>query len=197
MPVHVMPARPGVQASFILCDKRRDINRVPVPAARLKQWQCNANLVSLFVASSLGLRQSVRQKDSVDQWEIGIISGDKRSQMLCLETSGTLTLVVGSSKVPLAEFIEFHEGLYSLDAAQVRRLADSATTADDRYTPSKARIEVRKLDTQAMYDSWRKEYRALRRKRPGMSDVWYSQRIAKMDIAQGRDAETIRKRMKK
>ena len=121
--------------------------------------------------------------DSAGRREIGIVCGDKRSQMLCLETSGTLTLVVGNSKVPLAEFIEFHEGAYTLDAVPIRRLADSATTADDRYTPSNARREARKLDTQAMYESWRKEYRALRRKRPGMSDVWYAQQIAKMDIA--------------
>ncbi len=117
--------------------------------------------------------------------------------MLCLETSDTLTLVVGNGRVPLAEFIEYHDGIYSIDALPIRRLADAATTADDRYTPSKARIEARKLDTQAMYERWRKAYREWLRKRPGMSDVWYAQQIAKMDIARNRDAETIRKRMKK
>jgi hypothetical protein len=116
--------------------------------------------------------------------------------MLCLEASDTLTLVAGNSRVPLAEFIGFHDGAYTLDALQIRHLADSATKTDERYTPSNARREARKLDTQAMYESWRKEYRALRKRRPGMSDVWYSQQIAKMDIAHGRDAETIRKKMK-
>ena len=173
MPVHTLPATTGKPSSFIVCDKRSDINRVPVPPGRLIQWQCNADLVSGFVASSLGLRSPGRNTDSAGRREIGIVCGDKRSQMLCLEASGTLTLVVGNSKVPLAEFIEFHKGAYTLDAAPIRRLADSATTADDRYTPSNARREARKLDTQAMYESWRKEYRALRRKRPGMSDVWY------------------------
>jgi hypothetical protein len=106
-------------------------------------------------------------------------------------------LVAGSSRVPLSECIKFHEGAYSLDAVQIRRLADSATTADDRYTPSNARREARKLDTKAMYESWRKAYRELQKKRPGKSGVWYSQQIAKSDVAQGRDAETIRKHMKK
>jgi len=197
MPVHALPATTGKPSSFIVCDKRNDINRVPVRAGSLIQWQSNADLVSGFVASSLGLRSPQKKTDSNERREIGMVCGDKRSQMLCLEASGTLTLVVGSSKVPLAEFIEFQDGTYSLDAASIRRLADSATTADNRYTPSKARIEARKLDTQAMHESWRKEYRVWRRKRPGMSDVWYAQQIAKMDVAQNRDAETIRKQMKK
>jgi hypothetical protein len=47
-----------------------------------------------------------------------------------------------------------------------------------------------------MYESWRKAYRELRREKPGKSDVWYSQQIAKSDIAKDRDAETIRKQMK-
>ncbi|MBA4421473.1 MAG: hypothetical protein C0390_00045 [Syntrophus sp. (in: bacteria)] len=196
MPLRTLLATAGTQASFILCDKRSDINRVPVPPERLIQWQCSPDLVSGFVASCLDLRHPARQADSAGRWEIGIVFGDKRSQMLCLEASGALTLVAGNSKVPLAEFIEFHEGAYMLDAVQIRRLADSTTTADNRYTPSNARMEARKLDTKAMYESWRKEYRALRRKRPGMSGVWCSQQIAKLNIAQGRDAETIRKRMK-
>jgi hypothetical protein len=197
MHVHTLPAMTSKPSLFIVCDKRSDINRVPVPPGRLIQWQCSADLVSEFIASSLGLRSSVRQTDSTDLWEIGMVLGDKRSQMLCLEVSSTLTLVVGNSKIPLAEFIEFHEGAYMLDAVPIRRLADSSTTADERYMSSNARREIRKLDTQAMYESWQKEYRALRRKSPGMSDVWYSQRIAKMEIAKSRNAETIRRRMKK
>jgi len=99
--------------------------------------------------------------------------------------------------VPLADLIGYRDSIYALDGALVRQLVDTATTADHRYTPSNARRAARKLDTQAMYESWQKEYRALKKKSRNMSDVWYSQQIAKMDIAQGRDAETIRKHMKK
>ena len=196
MPVHTLPATTSKPSSFIVCDKRSDINRVPVSPGRLIQWQCNADLVSGFVASSLGLRSPGRHTDSADRREIGIVCGDKRSQMLCLETSGTLTLVVGNSKVPLAEFIEFHKGAYTLDAVHIRRLADSATTADDRYTPSNARREARKLETQAMYESWRKEYRTLRRKKPR----YVGRLVCATDCQDGHCprsyAETIRKRMK-
>jgi hypothetical protein len=197
MPVHTLPATTGKSSSFVVCDKRDDTNRVPVPAERLIQWQCNADSVCRFIASSLGLRSPARKADSNSRREIGIVKGDKRSQMLCLQANGKLALVVGCNKAPVAELIEFHDGAYLLDAVQIRRLVDSSTTADERYTPSTARREARKLDTQARYESWKKEYRAMRRKRPGMSDVWCSQQIAKLDIAQGRDAETIRKRMKK
>ena len=78
----------------------------------------------------------------------------------------------------------------------IRVLVDSTTTKDTRYTPSSARREARKLDTQAMYEKWRKKYRKLKKSRPGMSDVWYSQQIAGMDIGQSRNPETIRKNMK-
>jgi len=197
MPVHTPPATTGRTLSFIVCDKRSDMNRVPVPPEALRQWQCTAELVSAFISLELGLRSTLKQSDDNGRWEIGMVCGDKRSQMLCLETSGTLNLVVEKSRVPLAELIEFHDGAYSLDAAPIRRLVDAATTADNRYTPSNARIEARKLKTQAMYEEWRKAYRALRKRRPGMSDAWCSQQIATMDIAQGRNSETIRKRMKK
>ncbi len=76
-------------------------------------------------------------------------------------------------------------------------LVDAATTADNRYTPSNAKRETRKLDTQAMYESWKKAYRNLKKTRPNMSGIWFSRKIAKMDIAHGRNAETIRKQMKK
>lgn len=197
MPVHVLPAEGKRPASaFVVCDKRSDINRVAIPLTKLTQWQCSADAVCGFVAASLGLRRSDEQTSIAGLFEIGIATGDKRSQMLCLQANGGLALVAGSNPLPLAELVEYHDGAYSLDGAMVGQLVDAATTADNRYTPSNAKREARKLDTQAMYASWQKEYRALKKKRRNMSDVWYSQQIAKMDIANGRNASTIKKNMK-
>lgn len=199
MPVHVIPAESKRPArAFIACDKRSDTSRVPVPLASLTQWQCGVDAVCGFIAASLGLRRSDKRAASSALLEIGIATGGKRSQMLCLQANGDLALVAGSNSQPLAEAVEYHDGAYSLDGTMIRQLVDAATTTDNRYTPSNAKREARKLDTQAMYADWQKAYRDLHKKHKNknMSETWYSQQIAKMDIAKGRDASTIKKHMK-
>jgi len=197
MPVYTLPATAGPAASFIVCDKRSDTNRVQVSSESLIQWRCSTNSVCKFIAACLRLRYSDKQTISDGLCEIGIATGNKRSQMLCLQTGSELSLVVGDNKLPLAELIGFHEGRYSLDHSMVRRLIDTATTADPRYTPTDVKRKARKLKTQAMYARWQKEYRIMKRNNPDKSDVWCSRQIAKKTIAQGRDADTIRKNMKK
>lgn len=197
MPVHIIPAKENLPArAFISCDKRNDISRVTVSLEKLNQWQCTIDFVRKFIANSLELRQSNQYTVNPDLINIGIAKGNKRSQMLCLEADGVLSLVSGNSRLPLTELIEYHAGAYSLDDATIRQLVDNATMADNRYTPSNAKREVRKLDTAAMHESWQKEYRVLKKQHPNKSDTWYSQKIAKMEIASGRSTETIRKNMK-
>ncbi len=197
MPVHIIPAKEDLPArAFISCDKRNDISRVTVSFEKLNQWQCTIDSVCQFIAACLGLRRSNQLTDNSNLSNIGIAKGIKRSQMLGLEADSVLSLIAGNNRLPLVELIEYHDGAYSLDDAMIHQLVDSATTTDNRYTPSNAKREARKLDTSAMYESWQKEYRVLKKKYPNMSDSWYSQQIAKKEIAKGRSAETIRKNMK-
>lgn len=196
MPVHTLPAGPRGTTSFVVCDKRDDINRVAVAAEQLTQWRCDTDALCGFVARSLGLRRSERLPVSADLWEIGIATGHKRSQMLCLRADGELALVAGNKAIPFADFVGYRNGRYSLDQPMIHQQVDAAATADNRYTPTNARRETRKLDTQARYESWRKAYRDLKKSRPNMSDVWYSRQIARREIAGGRDAGTIKKNMK-
>jgi hypothetical protein len=197
MPVHTVSAGTGKAASFVVCDKRDDINRVLVSAERMRQWRCGMEAVGAFVAQSLGLRPESQRKAGAGLWELGLVTGKKRSQMVCLRVGEELELVAGENAVPLAEFVRSGAGGYSVDGAAIRQLVDTATTGDGRYTPSNARREARKLETRDLHERWRKKYRALKKRRPDMSDVWYAQQIAKMDIAVGRSAETIRKHMKR
>ena len=205
MPVHTVlsPCSPSGRrtsptSSFVVCDKRSDINRVPVETDRLTQWQCSTDSVCDFVSDCLGLRRSGKRIDRAGLMEIGMASGDKRHQILCLRTDDQeLELVAGSGAIRLAEVLEFRQGRYGLKKTQVRRLVDASTTAGPRYTSSQARREARKLTTRARDHGLQKAYRKLKRKRPGMSGVWYAQQLAKRTIASGLSPETIRKRMKK
>jgi hypothetical protein len=196
MPVQTLPAGRRGPASFIVCDKRSDINRVPVAAERLTQWRCDTDLVRGFIATTLGLRRSEQQPAGLSLLNIGIASGHKRRQMLGLKADGALALVAGNREEPLAELIRYGDGTYLLDDVVIRQLIDSVTTADSRYTPSNAKREVRKENTRATYKRWQAAYRELKKQRANMSDVWYSQQLARRDVA-GRSAETIRKNMKK
>jgi len=197
MQVHTVPAGLGKAALFVVCDKREDINRVPISAERLRQWRCGVEAVGGFVADSLGMQPKSQRKAGDGLWELGLAKGRKRSQMVCLRANGTLEFVAGSNAAPLAEVVRYGAEGYSVDGAAIRQLVDTATTGDSRYTPGNARREARKLDTQALHERWRKEYRTLKQRRPGMSDVWYSREIAKTEVAQGSRAETIRKHLKR
>ncbi len=137
MPVHSLPVKTGVPTSFIVCDKRNDTNRVFVSPESLTQFKCSAELISGFVATSLGMNLKPKHKKDSERWEIGMAFGEKRSQMLCLEADSgvALNLVAGNSKIPLAELIGFQESTYLLDNGMVRRLVDASTIADGRYTP--------------------------------------------------------------
>jgi hypothetical protein len=196
MPVHTV-TRPNatVATSFVVCDKRSDTNRVPVPAARLALWRCDAQAVCGFVAARFSLQQTTVQPSEDSLLPIGMTRGNKRTQMLCLRVQGHLALVVGTDAMLLADVIGFENGGFTLDQTVIHQMVDAATTADPRHTPRTAKREAAKLDTQARYASWQKAYKALRKKRPNESDVWYSQQIAKTPIAHGRDASTIKKNM--
>ena len=196
MPVQTVTRANAFASSFVVCDKRSDTNRVPVPSARLALWRCDAKAVCGFVAASLGLQQTSVQPPDEGSLLIGVVRGKKRTQMLCLRVvQGHLRLVAGADGLPLTDVIVFENSCFTLDQVAIRHMVDAATTADPRHTPSAVKREARKVETQAMYATWQKAYRALLKKNPGKPDVWYSQQIAKLSIAQGRDASTIKKHM--
>jgi len=196
MPVEIFPTDDGQAIrAFVACEDR-NFGRVQIPPARLQQWRLTQGQLARWIADTLTLRFSGKRLDGGSLLELGLVSGEKRAQMLCLHTAGELALVAGSNRIPLVNAIQLIDGALSLDTDLIRQLVDSAATGDARYTPNTARREVRKLETAAMHEQWRKEYRALKKSRPNMSDSWYSQQIAKMECAHGRSAGTIKKNMK-
>jgi hypothetical protein len=148
-----------------------------------------------FVATSLDPRQSEQRTSSDTLVNIGMVRGDKRSQMLALRLQHELALTAGNSTIPLADLVSFEDGSFAVDAVMVRQMVDTAPPADSRHTPTIAKREVRKADTQAIYADWQKEYRKLLKAKPGNTQNWYAKQIEKMPIAQGRNYSTIKKHM--
>lgn len=97
--------------------------------------------------------------------------------------------------------VERAAGEAALQMAKTEPRSQEIEEAVPPPTPQKpakriGKVEVRIAETQARYKRWRKEYRELKRRYPDMSDVRIAQKIAKLDLAEGHSAETIRKHMK-
>ncbi len=194
MPAHVQK-RGNEVAVFVICDKRDDTYQVEITPSHLRQWQCSPAAIVQFIASALAIRATDRRPASADFLEIGMTRGQKHNQMLVLKCSEIPRLVAGNVEQPLADFVRFDDSRFSIDPDWVARLVDSVSATDNRYTPSNAKREARKVDTQAMYKDWQKAYRALLKKRPNMPETWYAQQIAKLPVAKDRNAGTIKKNM--
>lgn len=196
MPVITLPGGEGAARSFILCEQRDDTNRVPVTTDHLLQWRCSLELVCGFVADSLGLHRGRWQQNQAGMLEIGMVTGTKRAQRICMEITDRVQVVVGQHKVDLADLVAFEDRKFSVQQGMIQRLVDSSNTADERYTPDVVRRENQKLETKALHDSWKKEYQRLKKGHPEKPDSWVAAQIRKMPLGENHSAETIRKNMK-
>ena len=196
MPVHNLSNSAGTNVSFIVCDKRSDINRVQIPSEQLIQWRLDAAAVCNFVALTLNLNRSTVIQADKTQLTIGMFRGKKRSQMLALQVIKGLKLIAGNRFAEMIDLVSFDTKKYVIDVESVMEMVDTATSSDPPNTPTSARRVSRKIATQSMYVSWQKEYRSLRKKNTNKSDVWFSLQIARLPIANGRSAGTIKKHMK-
>lgn len=199
-PVHVLPARNGQPArAYVACDEPAALGRVKIHLSRLRQWQITDAQIAQWLSGALGLKGKTERDQARGVYTLGTLQGKKRLGALSFDTVAPVSLKVSGHSIPLSDIINFAGEHAQIDRSAILTLVDLPPMSEspNRYQPSTARRDSRKLDTQAMYESWQKEYRALKKRDRNRSDVWCSQQIAKREIANGRDAETIRKHMKK
>jgi hypothetical protein len=197
MPVHVCPARGGQPArAYVACDRRDDMGQVKVAMSRMQQWQITEGQIARWVSSALVLKGKPELDKASGVFTLGHLQGKKRPGSLAFDTAGSVCLKTSGHSLPLSEVVFFNNGQPSIDRAAILDLVDLPPVSEsaDGYQRSTARREARKLETLERYAAWEKASKELKRKRPGMSDVWYSQQIGKQTNA---SAETIRKHMKK
>ena len=99
MPVYTVQGSAALSAeqpaSFILCDRREDVNRVWISKDRLAQWRTSAGVLARFIADALSIPWKEERSGVKGVLEIGKISGDRHRQVLSLRTEGEMRLVIG------------------------------------------------------------------------------------------------------
>jgi len=199
MPVHSSPPRNGKPARhYVACDVRDDMGRVHIESELLQTWQITGKQVATWMARVLGLKGKPKANRERGVIEIGTVQGKKRTGLLELSQGESVLLKSGEHPLHLSEVVYFDGGKIQIDHRAITRLIDLPPSSErpGRYQPSDARREARKLDTQALYEDWQKEYRKLKRAHPGWSDKRCALTISKMPIGKGKNSETIRKNMK-
>lgn len=196
-PVEIYPAADGRPArAFIHCDEPEDLGRIKVEPSAVEQWRVTGETLAVAIARLLDFTKSPQQDGAARRWTLGLLKGKAQKGTIKLACDGEIAISAGGRTMALAEILSLGAGGLVVDKDKLLRLVDKPAPGAQAYKPSIARREARKLNTQSMYKSWQKAYRELKKHRRNMSDVWYAQQIAKTDIAIGRSADTIRKRMR-
>ncbi|BAZ94063.1 single-stranded DNA-specific exonuclease [Thiohalobacter thiocyanaticus] len=124
MPVHVLTNPGNDPRAFIVCDKRSDINRVPVPAGDLAQWQVSAESIAAVVANLLDLHRSGTGDTDAARWEVGLLKGKKHASHVVLTTEGALTLNLAGHSIELTEVLTLEGNNFKVDKRRLTRLVD-------------------------------------------------------------------------
>jgi hypothetical protein len=172
------------------------MGRIEVPLQRLQQWQCSIPQLIKIIASLLSIEYKAENFLNQSNLRIGMLKGSKGRRWISLNTN-PLSLEINNQIMPLEEMLYFENDQLVIDKYRINeQLNNSRQNQNKIYIPSTSKREKSKRKTQAMYQNWKDEYLTIKKQKPGQSDVWYSKQIARKDIAQGRDSETIRSKMK-
>ena len=196
--VHTSASSGGSVRAFVVCempDMQAQMGRVAISPDRLRQWHTTPKMLARFLMRKLrfdGEAPSPGQSMSVP---LGMLAGPNGRRWVRLELS-SLSLEINGQRAPLSELLFANDNQIELDWARVEEmLARESAARDKAYTPNTEARGARKLETAAMRQDWRDEYAKLAEQHPGKGKRWYSIQIARMPIARGRDAETIRKQL--
>ncbi|MBT3046001.1 MAG: hypothetical protein KME53_03525 [Candidatus Thiodiazotropha sp. (ex Clathrolucina costata)] len=203
MDVHQLPGSDKKTArAFVICDDpemQGQMGRIEIPMERLRQWKVTALQLAKVVAELVSIECKAEDRHGQANIRIGMVKGKNGRRWLSLNKS-PLTLEINDQPLPLEEVLFFEDDTLTIDRVRIDQLIDKApSSGGKKYKPSTEKREAGKRKTEAMREDWREAYLDMRRKYPDTvrhSDTWVAKQIAKLDIAQGRDSETIRKNMK-
>lgn len=145
MPVHTMTDESRVPDSFVVCDKRDDINRVAVPIGLLEQWQATCASIAELLADLLGVRPPDTSDMTLGRWEVGVLKGARHSSHVVLRADGVLTLNFAGHSVPLADVLALGGNGFKLEKRALTRLVDKPLAgAGDAESAAQRRARLAK-----------------------------------------------------
>ena len=128
MEVHCHPTSGGA-SFFVVCDKRPDINRVPIAEEVLVQWNATAPATAASVARLLNIPYA--SAPSGQRCEVGLLRGRRHSAHVVLVADGTLRLRLAGHEVILADLVTLDGTALRLDLPWVLRLVNAPRSTAD------------------------------------------------------------------
>jgi len=191
--------KPTKPRAFIVCDDaemQSQIGRVKIPLERLKQWQCSVKQLAKVIAALLGLKNKITFTNGQSIIKLGMLKAENGRRWVTLNSSD-ISLEINSHTILVADLLYFENEKLVIDHDSINVLLNRKPLSQDKdYIPSTNKRDARKLETQTMYQDWNDEYLKLKAQNTNRSKSWCSGKIAKMAIAQDRDAGTIRRNLK-
>lgn len=123
MPVEMARMASGVLRAFVVCDKRDDTGRVPVPLAMLEQWQCSLRQLAEVLAKLLNVRRSTDDSNAMRS-DIGVLKGAQNSAHVVLVLDRTLALEIAGHRLALADVLELGVGGLCIERRALLRCVD-------------------------------------------------------------------------
>lgn len=151
MPVHILTNSQDEPTAFIVCDKRSDINRVPVSNNQLESWQISVDSIAALLAKLLEIPHTKANSPDFVQWEIGVFKGKKHASHLVLLVSGCFKLALAGHEIALIEVLSLENKGFKIDKRKLAMLVDNPATGggnDEFSADRKKRLTKRKLELQ-------------------------------------------------
>lgn len=145
-PVHSPPGDGDEVRSFVLCDRRRDINRVALRKEALEQWQASGAAVARWLSGVLALVPVSPGSGDVGRWEVGLLKTGGNSAHVVLYAGSPLTLRLAGHSIALVGAVDWRRGALMIDRKMLDRcVANPAAGGGDAESAEarRARIQER------------------------------------------------------
>ena len=195
--------RAGVQGraaqAYVDCDEPADLGRISIPLEHLQQWRITGSQVARWIADKLKLKEQAERQAAAVRISVGQLRGKKRRGSLELVTEKIpAVLRVSGHSLPLTDAVYLSGDRPEIDRVALYELVDRLPSSGSLQTiqPLGDQTGSAQIRDEGEAREMAKGIQKLTRTRPGRSDSWYSHQIAKLPIAKGRSAGTIRRNLK-